>query len=576
MNSGKICVGCLFVLIGLTGAIVGIGIRPANAMTPEQMLIDSQMRPGGSTERFDLANLNGKWAVGSVSVCTLYPYAVSILNNPYGASTYDFIIRFVDPDGRIDEEKIKNSVKGTKVEGTWKTETLRSSSNPRGTVWDYSSIGTSLLSVHNVSQGRSFRMFKCPPDGVTPRQIDRAVVGESDAKQRKKWVDASYSVTEHSCRVDEKYIDGIIETTILAPKVAIERLQTAGLKPAQVNWFLARHWLRCGSRVDRNGKATVAYESGNLRKSSSYTYWEGINVTNENFDSVVGVRNMSTPESTFNETPIEKKHLIDGRVYKENIYFPAVKECVPVICRALVSVISDANIYPEILEFRPTYARGQRNIKPKDCLEEKCNADELTQYMTIKEKDNVAKLWEIYSKRQKSLIEQVLNYSTTALIEGYHQKELSPVLRVGWSSSAFWMGSGKCTATLISFDPVGTIVAATLAVKRIESEIESNPTMRPMNAREWQDYLSNKIISGQREINNKNIEITKLNIDGFRIEEIKDCPSQGSCNGRPIDGYRFGDEQQNFTVPNNGQSMIRMKSAWQLAFKECPGTRTPF
>jgi len=207
----------------------------------------------------------------------------------------------------------------------------------------------------------------------------------------------------------------------------------------------------------------------------------------------------------------------------------------------------------------------------KDCLKEKCRSDELAHYMVTKEKDDVAKLWEIYSKRQKSLIEQVLNYSTTALVEGYHEREVSPIVRNFGSSSAFWVedkeGSGKCTATLIEFDTVSATFAARVAFKRIASEIERNPTMR------------NKIILEQIENNiknRKNIEIKKLNIGGFRIEEIRDCPSRGNCDGRPIRQYRFGDEQQNFTAPNNEQLMSRMKSAWQLAFKECPGTRTPF
>ncbi len=137
-------------LVGLSVTIgmVGSGFLPAEAQRQGEAI---------NPVSFDLTNLSGKWAVGTIRGCSTYPYSVSTANN---------VIRFINPAGGVDEERIVS-----REGASWRTETVRSPSNPIGAQWDYRPSGASRISVYDRTKGKSFEILKCPSDSETLAQI---------------------------------------------------------------------------------------------------------------------------------------------------------------------------------------------------------------------------------------------------------------------------------------------------------------------------------------------------------------------------------------------------------------------
>jgi TPR repeat protein len=118
-----------------------------------------------------------------------------------------------------------------------------------------------------------------------------------------------------------------------------------------------------------------------------------------------------------------------------------------------------------------------------------------------------------YRSREKTLLEQVLNYTTTGTEEG--------------ASLPFWVsghaGDHRCIMTQVN-STNGSVIAK--------------------------------------------IDIRNFNQVGFRIRG----PNIDQWGGR---GYTLGDERQ--TIPGHGNAVMeRLQNAWGLAFQECPGRRSAF
>ena len=114
--------------------------------------------------------------------------------------------------------------------------------------------------------------------------------------------------------------------------------------------------------------------------------------------------------------------------------------------------------------------------------------------------------WEAYSRRPKTLLEQILNYTCSGSEEGidiYY-----------WISGA--NGQHQCILT-----------------------------------------------SGNRQYDNRQIDIRRFNERGFRISL-----REGSVI--------FGDERNWFRCSSSAPLLDRLQRAWGLAFRECPGVRSAF
>jgi hypothetical protein len=133
-----------------------------------------------------------------------------------------------------------------------------------------------------------------------------------------------------------------------------------------------------------------------------------------------------------------------------------------------------------------------------------------------------------YRGRQKSLLEQIFNYSSFASEDGLFNPSL------GISGYNFWIsglnGTNKCVMTRHSF------------------RYASQPPY----------YTQESMV----------VDIREFNRAGFRI-------SRGDGNnGR----FEYGDERITFSgeAQSNNAVMERLQNAWGLAFQECPGRRSAF
>ena len=124
--------------------------------------------------------------------------------------------------------------------------------------------------------------------------------------------------------------------------------------------------------------------------------------------------------------------------------------------------------------------------------------------------------WERYSKRRETLLEQVLNYTLSATLEG--------------SPSSFSVsnpnGIDKCEIKFVN--------------------------------RGWAE----------------SINIEKIDLRGFRIRRVR---TVGPRTGTVYHNWIVGDERTRIVANESGQVMERLQKAWRLAFQQCPSKiKAPF
>lgn len=134
--------------------------------------------------------------------------------------------------------------------------------------------------------------------------------------------------------------------------------------------------------------------------------------------------------------------------------------------------------------------------------------------------------WSAYGKREKTLLEQILNYSTTGNENGFKEE--------------FWVsglgGNHKCILTARSSD----------------ASIDQS--------------LSIDI----RQFNQTAFRISKIPGTGLASEFQRALKQSGLV-------WVYGDAQYNLTTNgDSGQDMERLRKAWGLAFGECPGKKSAF
>lgn len=129
------------------------------------------------------------------------------------------------------------------------------------------------------------------------------------------------------------------------------------------------------------------------------------------------------------------------------------------------------------------------------------------------------KIWSEYNKRQKTVIEQTFNYTTTGKVEGDENK--------------IWIGSkdNKCVITEYGSD-----------LKR-----------------------------------GNTVDVRKYNQTAFRISVNREYFEPRATQPAPV--VRFGDDNIkdfNWFFFSSPPIMDRLKTAWGIAFKECPGQKSAF
>ncbi len=97
-------------------------------------------------------NVQGMWAVGATRDCAAKPYLWSLS---------DTESHFQDRAGNVDEEQVLSR----RANG-FTTQTMRSSTVPMGTQWDYRFVNSDNVVVHNLTSGRSFNLARCLPLGT--------------------------------------------------------------------------------------------------------------------------------------------------------------------------------------------------------------------------------------------------------------------------------------------------------------------------------------------------------------------------------------------------------------------------
>lgn len=140
-----------------------------------------------------------------------------------------------------------------------------------------------------------------------------------------------------------------------------------------------------------------------------------------------------------------------------------------------------------------------------------------------------------YAQRPKTLLEQILNYTTHSNENGIIGEELSE----------FWVsghqGAHKCILTFVRIESTG-LIGLFEAIANIAEQRTAMP---------------------------RQIDIRRLNERGFtvRMEFTNNLQSY----------FSIGDEQQRiFNRQRQQPVQERLHRAWRLAFQECPGTRTAF
>lgn len=142
---------------------------------------------------------------------------------------------------------------------------------------------------------------------------------------------------------------------------------------------------------------------------------------------------------------------------------------------------------------------------------------------------------ESYSRRPKTQLEQILNYTTTSNENGI----------IGDHLSEFWVsghrGADKCILTFFRIDSSGVI----------ELYDRMHAMVDPHNSSPRQ------------------IDIRKINERGFNVR------MEFTNDFQPY--FSVGDEQQRlFNRQRQQPVQERLHRAWRLAFQECPGVRTAF
>ena len=164
----------------------------------------------------------------------------------------------------------------------------------------------------------------------------------------------------------------------------------------------------------------------------------------------------------------------------------------------------------------------------------------------------IERRWMAYSARQKSVLEQVLNYTATANVDG--------------TQGRYWVsgenGTNKCLMTqyIENSQPTGIF-----------------------------DIVNSVVTAGAQNRTDK-IDIRQFDAQGFRIRvDTKENPFVTLSTGADAEWMALagvepfyemlviGDEQTRLEFPVSNQDMTRIRDAWSLAVSECPGkSAAPF
>ncbi len=180
-------------------------------------------------------------------------------------------------------------------------------------------------------------------------------------------------------------------------------------------------------------------------------------------------------------------------------------------------------------------AASTQHTPPQIAEREREREEERRQQVRQQAAQNARAMRDQYAQRPKTLLEQILNYTTHSNENGIIGDELSE----------FWIsghqGDHKCILTFVRIEPTG-LISLFEAIANITEQGAATP---------------------------RQIDIRKLNERGFtfRMEFTNNFQSY----------FSIGDEKQRIFNRQRQQPVEeRLHRAWRLAFQECPGIRIAF
>ena len=161
-----------------------------------------------------------------------------------------------------------------------------------------------------------------------------------------------------------------------------------------------------------------------------------------------------------------------------------------------------------------------------------------------------------YRSREKNLLEKILNYTTTGLEEGLFL-EISSIERILIQQQGF--AEGTYSEIFSEYWVSGLNGAHHCVLTRVRLGMNEGPNLREM------------LRGGTASFGNQ-IDVREFNEQGFRIQTLFDDANNGGQY------FSVGDERRELltSVRANVPVIDRIRRAWQLAFRECPGKRSAF
>jgi len=485
---------------------------------------------GQSVEEKNLAqSMVGIWAIGGVDRCSSAPYQIS-----FTAGT----LSFRDRNGKITKESVEEN-----INDRVKTRSLDSKGGAPAAAWIYQKRSDSNIFVTNMTTGRSFAIFRCGEGVVSasaqnarqPASLQDPASGgvrpdqPGARRQNNQSISSAFNEAIRYCiRETSLLFCGVCESDI--PKVD-EIVEVA--------------WSPTAERLPRDPIERSRLNSALLSREiikESIIFWD-----------VTKSINFENPEvsSTDEVSSIVSVSAEDGVCYEayKSYLSLALPQAAEIVKSRLDQLISSARLVVEAQERqarererlaaeesrrreeqrRLEQDQARQRLEQQRVQQERLAAQRAEQQRSQREAEaeriaNFRRDLEAYRGRRKNILEEIFNYQSFGAVEGY--VDVSE-LAVYWVSGE---GGHKCIMSLKHFNQV---------------RLHADPELQAMA-----DALY-KIV----------IDIREFNERGFRVSP-----------------RASGDEKAQISHFGLGRTPVleRLKNAWQLAFKECPGKRGAF
>jgi len=481
---------------------------------------------GQSVEEKNLAqSMVGIWAIGGVDRCSSAPYQIS-----FTAGT----LSFRDRNGKITKESVEEN-----INDRVKTRSLDSKGGAPAAAWIYQKRSDSNIFVTNMTTGRSFAIFRCGEGVVSasaqnarqPASLQDPASGgvrpdqPGARRQNNQSISSAfneairYCIRETSilfcgdCRDDIPTVDKILDVA-LHPTALWRILPEDPIERSRLNSaLLSREMIRESLHIlDRTSSINV--ENPEVSSTDIYSAEDGAC-----YEAYKSYLSLALPQAS----EIVKSRL-DQLISSARLVVEAQERQ----ARERERLAAEESRRREE-QSRLEQDRARQRLEQQRVQQERLAAQRAEQQRSQREAEaeriaNFRRDLEAYRGRRKNILEEIFNYQSFGAVEGY--VDVSE-LAVYWVSGE---GGHKCIMSLKHFNQV---------------RLHADPELQAMA-----DALY-KIV----------IDIREFNERGFRVSP-----------------RASGDEKAQISHFGLGRTPVleRLKNAWQLAFKECPGKRGAF